>query len=164
MWIPTLEPWILQAETVQSRTFFIHHVEHNDMHSRIVKLIQDSLDYMGLPSTVLESITTDAPIEFLLRHEIRIYLTLIDDNVWIASSLADYSAGLLERVGTQLIDDNLLSAHSFDLGKMFISMEGDKIVLQAVLYRSTIGDVIPFTSALAQFFEHLCQLQKIVHR
>lgn len=132
------------------------------MNKDLIKLIKDALVHMGCPLSVLGKIDPNSPIEFTFNNGIVMHLTMANEAMWLYSPVEDYNEKLIEQNGARFLVQIMRPYPFFVTGKLSLSNENGKLVLQGMVNEETLKSVPFFATALQVFFDAALKLRQII--
>jgi len=132
------------------------------MNRDIIQLIKDALNHMGCPLSVMSKIDANAPIVFSFNNGVVMNLSTTNDAIWLWSPIADYSEKLIAQNGAKFLELIMRPYPFFVTGKMQLSTEGGKLMLQGLVNEESLEKAAYFAAALQVFFDTAFKLQQVI--
>ncbi|MCD6025827.1 MAG: spaK 2 [Solimicrobium sp.] len=128
----------------------------------IIGLIKAALNHMGCPLSVMSNIDANSPIVFSFNNGVVMNLSTAEEAIWLWSPIDDFSDKLLEQNGAKFLELIMRPYPFFVTGKMHLSNENDKLVLQGLVSEESLEKADYFAAALQVFFDSAYKLQLII--
>ena len=132
------------------------------MQKDVVKLIRETLQYMGCDPGVVGNISGRSPVVFNFNNELTLHLSMEAGNKLLWTEIGEYSEHLMDQCGAKILRLLLESFPCFVTRKLFLTHTHGRLYLQADIDEAALESAQTFATALQLFFERAVMARQIV--
>nr|WP_282561939.1 SPI-1 type III secretion system chaperone SpaK [Providencia sp. PROV188] len=126
----------------------------------IAQLVRSALESHGCDPSLISDIDNHSTIVLDLFDLPSIYISVVDEDVWLWASLCDYSDSVLDQRASGLLRALMAGCSFMRTGQLQLTNQDNALVLQGLVHQDNLLDSAKFAESLNEFFnqlEHFCQ-------
>lgn len=121
----------------------------------IAQLVRSALESHGCDPSLISDIDNHSTIVLDLFDLPSIYISVVDEDVWLWAPMSDYSDSILDQCASGLLSALMAGCPFMRTGQLQLANQDGSLVLQGLVHQDNLMDSTKFAESLNEFFNQL---------